>query len=140
LSKVFVFSKIDTTSINMENYYVVESEDNPSIFCDAEKGVIEINGRSLPENVDTFYDPLIEWVKKYIENPRPKTTIEFGFIYLNSSSSKKILELLMVLKKLLIDHKLKIIWNYKTHDEDMLEEGKDFAKMTKLDFNFKAIS
>jgi len=124
----------------MENYYVVESEDNPGIYCDAEKGIIEINGKSLPENVDTFYNPLIDWVKDYIQNPRSKTTIEFGFIYLNSSSSKKILEILMLLKSLLLENKLKIIWNYMMDDEDMLEEGKDFAKMTQLNFNFKAIS
>ncbi len=124
----------------MENYYVVESEDNPGIYCDAERGLIEINGKSLPENVDTFYNPLLEWVEKYIENPRPKTTIEFTFIYINSSSSKKILEILMLLKKLLISNKLQIIWNYMADDEDMLEEGKDFSKMTQLNFNFKAIS
>ncbi len=120
----------------MENFYVVEAEDNPSVFCDDEKGIIEIEGRSLPENVDTFYNPVIEWVKKYIENPKPETTISLGFEYLNSSSSKKILEILSLLKKLLPDHKLKIIWKYRSDDEDMYEEGKDFEKMTNLDFTF----
>ncbi len=124
----------------MDNYYVVESEDNPSVFCDIEKGLIEMEGRSLPENVDSFYNPVIEWVKKYIENPKPKTKVEFGFMYLNSSSSKKILEILMLLKKLLPDNKLEIIWNYRKDDEDMLEEGRDFEQMTKLKFNYKTTS
>ncbi len=124
----------------MDNYYVVESEDNPSVFCDAEKGIIEMEGRSLPENVDSFYNPVIEWVKKYIENPRNKTTAEFGFVYLNSSSSKKILEILMHLKKVMPDKKLSVIWNYRQDDEDMLEEGRDFEQMTKLKFDYKAIS
>ena len=121
----------------MENFYVVEAEDNPSIFCDGDKGLIEIEGRSLPENAETFYNPLIEWITKYIEHPKPETTISLGFDYLNSSSAKKILEILMLLKKLLPDNKLKIFWKYRSDDEDMYEEGKDFEKMTKLDFTFK---
>lgn len=124
----------------MDNYYVVESEDHPSVFCDVEKGLIEMEGRSLPENVDTFYNPVIEWVKKYIDNPMAKTTAEFGFIYLNSSSSKKVLEMLMLLKKVLPDKELEVIWNYREDDEDMLEEGRDFEQMTKLNFNYKVIS
>ncbi len=120
----------------MENFYIVEAEDNPSIFCDEEEGLIEIEGRSLPENAEAFYNPLIEWVKKYIENPKPETTISLGFDYLNSSSSKKILEILMLLKKILPEHKLKILWKYRSYDEDMYEEGIDFEKMTKLDFTF----
>jgi len=124
----------------MENFYVIESEDNPSIFCDAEKGLIEMEGRSLPENVDTFYNPVIEWVREYLKNPMPKTTVRFGFVYINSSSSKKILEILMLLKKLLPDNDLKIIWNYLPEDEDMYDEGMDFAKMTQLDFDFKITS
>lgn len=124
----------------MDNYYVVESEDNPSVFCDAEKGIIEMEGRSLPENVDSFYNPVVEWVKKYIENPRSKTTAEFSFAYLNSSSSKKILEIIMLLKKVMPKKELQVIWSYRQDDEDMLEEGKDFEQMTKLSFDFNPIS
>lgn len=125
------------TKGNMDNLSIFGTEDSPRVYFDAENGAMEITGRSLPENVNVFYHPIIEWALQYIKNPQPKTKIEFKLEYLNSASSKKILELLVILKQLQsMGHDLEINWFHKYEDEDMHEEGKDFETMTKLDFNF----
>ena len=121
----------------MDNLSIFGTEDSPRVYFDAENGTMEITGRSLPENVNVFYHPIIEWALQYIKNPQPKTKIEFKLEYLNSASSKKILELLVILKQLQsMGHDLEINWFHKYEDEDMHEEGSDFETMTKLDFNF----
>ncbi len=121
----------------MDNLSVFGTEDSPRIYFDAENGLLEITGRSLPENVNVFYQPVLEWVLQYVKNPQAKTKIDFKLEYLNSASSKKILELLVILKQLLaMGNELEINWYYKYGDEDMYEEGQDFEIMTKMEFNF----
>src|SRR5450759_6011403 len=55
-----------------------------------EPGRIFIMGRSIPENPGDFYRPVHEWVSKYAQNYIEKTKIEFGFEYINTSSTKRI--------------------------------------------------
>ena len=121
----------------MDNLSIFGTEDAPRVYFDAENGTLEITGRSLPENVNVYYHPIIEWALQYVKNPQAKTKIDFKLEYLNSASSKKILELLVILKQLQsMGHELEVNWYHKYEDEDMFEEGRDFATMTKLNFSF----
>jgi len=122
----------------MEKLLIEEREDSPSILFDKTIGFIEIKGKSLPEDAIVFYSSLEEAVKQYVNNPKQKTTLNFKLEYLNSSSAKKILEIITLLEPLpqkgfLVD----INWYYKDEDEDMLEEGQEFARMTDLPVNFE---
>lgn len=124
----------------MDNLSIFGTEDCPRVYFDAANGTLEISGRSLPENVNVYYHPILEWALQYIKNPQQKTKIDFKLDYLNSASSKKILELLVILKQLIpMGYDLEVNWYHKYEDEDMLEEGKDFEKMTKMEFNFYEI-
>ncbi|MFH1321687.1 MAG: DUF1987 domain-containing protein [Bacteroidota bacterium] len=109
----------------------------PAINFDAEKGLIEIKGRSIPENSIEFYEPLLIWLDKYSERAPPQTTVNFHLEYLNTSSSKFILD---VFKRLNSLHnrssKTEVIvnWYYDEDDEDMLGAGEDYQAMVNLSF------
>lgn len=123
----------------MEDIYLDGTDDAPYVKMDAQEGMIELSGRSLPENVNQFFDPLILWAGDYVQSPKETTVLSFYFDYINSSSSKKILEMLMVFKSLLDQgKKLEIVWNHRMDDEDMQEEGVDFQKMLGMNFQFVA--
>ncbi|MFN4811466.1 MAG: SiaC family regulatory phosphoprotein, partial [Bacteroidota bacterium] len=49
----------------METLLIEGSAKTPTIKFDAEQGIIEIKGRSIPENSIEFYKPLIDWLEKY---------------------------------------------------------------------------
>ena len=36
------------------------TDDTPSVVLDKDKGHFEISGRSLPEDVNMFYEPILE--------------------------------------------------------------------------------
>jgi len=107
----------------------------PSVKFDAEKGIIEIKGRSIPENSIEFYKPLVEWLENYAEEPLDHTKVNVQLEYFNTSSSKCILD---VFKKLEIIHKsnhpVSINWYYEEDDEDMLEAGEDYESIIRVPF------
>jgi len=89
-----------------------------------EPGKIFIMGRSIPENTGDFYRPVHEWVSKYSQNYMGKTNIEFGFEYINTSSTKwiyTILKELSGMKGMIMN--TRVTWYYEQGDEDMCELG-----------------
>ena len=120
----------------METLLIEGSAKTPTIKFDAEQGVIEIKGRSIPENSIEFYKPLIDWLEKYSGKPKPNTIVNIQLEYFNTSSSKCILD---VFKKLEFINKggqsdVIINWHYEEDDEDMLEAGEDYDSIIKVPF------
>ena len=117
----------------MENIFIESTPVTPKVNFDADNGLIEISGRSIPENPIKFYTPLIEWLKKYIDAPKELTTVSMKIEYFNTSSSKLIFQILKLFEKTHSDeHKVNIKWYYK--DEDMLETGEDYQMLIKVPF------
>ena len=119
----------------MEPLIIEGTPKTPTVKFDAESGVIEIKGRSIPENSVEFYKPLVDWLEEYKANPAQKTQVNIQLEYFNTSSSKCILD---VFKKLEAIHKAKndveINWYYEEDDEDMLEAGEDYESIIRIPF------
>jgi len=89
-----------------------------------EPGKIFIMGRSIPENPNDFYRPVLEWLSEYALNYTGKSKIELGFEYINTSSIKWIFTILRELSEMKeIVSNASIIWYYEHGDEDMCELG-----------------
>ena len=112
----------------------------PTVNFNADTGVVEIKGRSIPENSIEFYKPLVDWLEEYKENAQPMTKVIIQLEYFNTSSSKCILD---VFKKLEAVHKAKnpveIHWYYEEDDEDMLEAGEDYESIIRVPFKMVEI-
>ena len=107
----------------------------PYVKLDGESGIVEINGRSIPENSVEFYKPLIDWLDKYGNAPLQMTSINIQLEYLNTSSSKCILDLfkrLELFKKK--GHEVEVNWYYEEDDEDMFEAGEDYQSIINIPF------
>ena len=83
----------------METIKIQGTEDTPKIILDADNKVLEISGRSLPEDVTAFYEPVLNWLNEYSENPNDKTVFNFKLTYFNTASSKLLLDILMKLEE-----------------------------------------
>jgi len=89
-----------------------------------EPGKIFVMGRSIPENPGDFYRPVQQWISKYARNYNKKSTIELGFEYINTSSTKWIYTILKELSTMEeIANNAKVTWYYEQGDEDMCELG-----------------
>lgn len=124
----------------MEKLHIEGSAKTPSVSFDGEAGVLEMRGRSIPENSIEFFQPLIDWVDAYGATPNAATRVDMKLEYFNTSSSKCILDLFKRLEKINNGSSEVIInWYYETDDEDMEEAGEDYAAIVGLDFKILEI-
>lgn len=120
----------------MDAIYLEGTDDSPKVILDKDKKTFKLSGKSLPENVISFYDPIISWLKEYAKDPLDKTTFEIILDYFNTASSKLLLDIFMLLEE--IQEKgpeVEINWHYADYDEDMKEAGLEYSEMVEIKFN-----
>lgn len=109
--------------------------DTPMVHLDKYSNRFEIMGVSLPPNIFEFYNPLIDWLKRYCKNPNSKTHLKLSFEYLNSSSTKMILNIISILESITKKGDIvEIIWYYDSGDFEMKEMGEEFASNCNVPF------
>ncbi len=111
------------------------TEDTPNVILDAASNIIEFSGRSLPEDVVTFYAPVLQWIEEYAKSPNDKTEVIFRLEYFNTASSKILLDILLKFEDILNDnHQVVIQWYYQEDDEDMQEAGDEYSEIVDIPF------
>ena len=100
----------------------------------ADSGVLEVKGRSIPENAVEFYKPLVDWIGSYGEGPLGTTQVNVQLEYFNTSSSKCILDVFKKLESINGKTSITINWHYEEDDEDMLEAGEDYQAIINIPF------
>jgi len=119
----------------MEAIKIKGTEDTPNVILDAAENNMEISGRSLPEDVSSFYGPILNWLTEYSKNPNPKTIFNFRLVYFNTASSKLILDILMKLEELnKKGNNVVVRWYFPEDDEDMQEAGSEYADIVEVPF------
>lgn len=123
----------------MEALDIRATSDTPKVLFDPENGIFEISGRSLPEDVVSFYQPLIDWLDEYKDSPNEYTEFVFKYIYFNTATSKLIQDILIKLEEIHESgYKVQVMWFYEEEDEDMLDLGEEFSE--NVDIPFEIIS
>ena len=120
----------------MEKLEIDSTSHHPKVNFDAETGVLELSGRSLPEQVLTLYQPILKWVEEYVTSPHETTVFTIDLDYINSSSSKYLLE---ILKRLNDFYKkgnnVLVKWYFDEYDEDAEESGQEYEELLDLKFD-----
>jgi hypothetical protein len=111
----------------------------PGITLDRIAGKFEIYGKSCPENVVEFYQPVLDWLDKYSEDPLEETIFEFRLQYYNTASSKVLFVLMQKLEVIVAEgHQVKIKWYYPEDDEALQEAGEEYDDLIEVDFDLIA--
>jgi hypothetical protein len=119
----------------MESISFEGTTKTPTVKLEPENGLIEIKGRSIPENSIEFYRPIVEWLEEYAKSPQKKTTVNIQLEYFNTSSSKCILDIFKKLESIKkARNEVVINWYYEEDDEDMLEAGEDYESIIRVPF------
>jgi hypothetical protein len=109
----------------MKNLIIEPTSSTPSIQFRTD-GRMLIEGRSLPEDVNKFYLQLMEWA---LELTAEAVKLDINLEYLNSASTKKMLEFLKVLDANNHIKNFIVNWHYESEDEDTLENGQIFEEL-----------
>lgn len=121
----------------MENLTIVATSKTPSIDLNYETSTLTFRGRSRPENPRKFYKKSVKWIKEYIMNPNPPTTVNISYEYISNASSKSLIKILMILSILAEGvNDITFNWGYEEGDDDMLDMAADFEEILRIKFNF----
>ncbi len=121
----------------MEIIKIKGTEDTPSVILDKDQNIFEISGRSLPEDVSMFYEPILSWIDDYAEAPNAETVFNFKLEYFNTASSKVILDILLKFEDIHEKgNKVVVKWHYREDEEDMLEAGEEYADIVEIPFEY----
>ncbi len=121
----------------MEPLRIEKEHKTPFIELDPAKGMLTMEGRSIPEDPENFYNVVYSSMLEYYKSPQKLTTFHFEFEYINSGSSKFILRFFHLIKNQYDKgHNCLVNWYYEEDDENILDLGKHYEKTFKLPFKF----
>ena len=108
----------------MNNIEIQSTSNTPYVNLDAMSGNFLFEGRSISEDPGDFYLKIMEWIDTYFKEKDQNTIIEFKMEYINSGSSKYILELLRIVSGHYQDGRdCQVIWYYEKDDESIKDLG-----------------
>ena len=121
----------------MEVLSIEGTKITPTVLFDKSKGIISLSGLSRPEDGVKFYQPLMDWMKRYVEEPNPSSIFTLKLEYFNTSSSKMVFSLISLLKNIQAKGlEVTVEWHYLEYDEDLLEMGQDYASIVPIPFKY----
>jgi len=124
-----------------KNIKIEASDFSPMIELNNETGKIRIEGRSLPEDTDEVFQPLVSWLKECGSEMNRETQIVFKLEYYNSASLRKFADILFLLKKIGNESKknVSVLWYYEDGDETSWENAIDLKMSVDLPFELQKI-
>ena len=119
----------------MERIKVHQGERTPKVLFDGNKGILNIRGRSIPEDTKEFYKAILDGIDEYAKGPQSLLSVTIDLEFFNTPSAR---ELLKIFKKLDgAEFESEVLWVYEVGDEDMEEAGRDYDDMVKsISFQF----
>jgi len=121
----------------IEKLHLAETTTTPEVIFDPENGVFSIKGRSLPEDTEVAYEPVMSWLNQYKESPNPETILSICLDYYNSSSLRKLADILLLVKDVAESSstKVSVKWYYEDGDDSSVENAEDLKFATNLPFD-----
>lgn len=130
----------------MEKLTLAPTLNSPGVNLNPETNKFDFTGESRPENVRSFYLPILEWLEQFateVSGKKGNTPLEFSFNleYFNSTSAKYILDVFKVLYAInQSGTPLRVLWHYEEDDEDMYEVGMEMSRMSGIIFDYVKVA
>jgi len=122
----------------VESLHIEATENSPKITMDYENGIIEVEGKSYPENTFDFYAPILSWLETYCQNESAKQTIiKMKLTYFNSATSQVLFDFFDHVVEGELEN-LEVQWYYEKDKKGSLRDYEDYADEFS-DLNFKAV-
>ena len=106
----------------MENLRITARDNTPDVNFDGQANHLQMSGESYPENVMGFFEPVLTWVKDYLQSGQEREIrVDIELVMFNSSTSKLLLDLLDLLNEAANNEKsITLNWRYE-EDNDIME-------------------
>ncbi len=119
--------------------YIKGTSKTPEI--DFSSGLIQISGRSIPEDSVAFYNPIMKWIENYLKSPEKFTKVSFRIEYINSGSNRFVYNIFkMIDDSFKQGNKISVNWYYEEDDDTIKILGEDFQGLLEVPINLVIIT
>jgi hypothetical protein len=123
----------------IKGLYIRGTSKTPEI--DFGQGVIQISGRSIPEDAVAFYQPIVKWIEAYLSKPEKFTKVNFKIEYINSGSNRFIYSILKMLDESFKKGvNISISWYHEVDDDTIRGLGQDLKTFLEVPVNMVVIN
>jgi len=120
----------------MSDLDIEKTFNTPAVSLNYFEGIFRMIGRAIPEDPVEFFEKIMDSLKDYYYNePQPLTKLEFQLEYVNSGSSKMLIDLFSIVKaRYEKGYQCKVLWFYDKEDESIQELGQYYKNNFKIPF------
>ena len=123
-----------------DRFYVEPTQISPEIELLKDGSVFIIKGRSMPENSELFYQPVLNWIERQYSGSDVSIVLDVKLDYYNTGSFIRLMGLFNLLGKLNESGAdFRIRWICDSDDEDNIADGESFKEVVKVPFDIVAI-
>jgi hypothetical protein len=114
----------------MDPIRIVKTSRTPQVDFDFSINKFAISGESYPEDVSSFYGPLLERIANHFSGlSDAEITFRFELIYFNSSTAKVVMELFEALEEAAVrGNQVTLTWVYEAEDDNIRGLGEEFSE------------
>ncbi|MFM1876099.1 MAG: hypothetical protein RL266_1836 [Bacteroidota bacterium] len=118
-----------------EKLYIAPTDLSPEISFDSVELKFVIQGRSMPENSEAFYEPVLAWLRTNFAGKRAEAAFDINLDYYNTGSFIRLMGLFNLLDELnKVGNQFSVRWICESEDEDNIADGRSFKEVVKLPF------
>jgi len=114
----------------MTDFHLPATTFTPAVLLSPERGLLTLTGESYPENVLSFYAPLLERVRALVEENNPaRLQVEMRISYYNSASAKAFQRIFQLLNRAgEAGCAVTLVWNYDQEDDMARDLGNNIRE------------
>lgn len=114
----------------MQSLLIEADEYSPKVSFNTEINLFEITGDSFGEDTYNFFKTITNWLKNYLTQNTKPIELNIQMNYMNSSSFKRLNEILGILEEHYVTFKtpIHVIWFAHPDNEETLEYGEDIVE------------
>lgn len=117
-------------------FYIEATAVSPEINFDLTQSSFVIKGRSMPENAEKFYLPVMAWLIDNIGSKPMNANFDIALDYYNTGSFIRLMGLFNTLQELNESgSEFRVRWLCESDDEDNIDDGQSFKEVVKVPFD-----
>jgi len=121
----------------MSPWMIRATDRTPCLEFDFEAGELRISGESYPEDANAFFEAPLAALFEWLETSSGPVHADFRLVYLNSSTAKFIVKILVKLEAAAVAGRECVVsWRHDADDHNIREIGEEFRdRVARLRFN-----
>ena len=124
----------------METINIQQTGSTPLVLFDPLTSILCLAGESYPENSFDFYTPVVSWLKSALQE-LSVLTLDITITYMNSSSTKCILDLLDIMEEAYSRGvKISIVWRYDRENPRSYVLAEEFLEEVTFPFEIEVLT